>query len=149
MARTQYRDREGRAITEAQWKKLQADPAYTTVKEYDNGVVRVTLRWNGRIAGPAASTFPDYWPVFVLLVKNYRPDGTLVNDPVDNDKTYPDEQAAIKGYQEFLLKWTESEVDDAGEFLEEGNILTPPPPPDPNKPTTVPDDDALGGVGAW
>src|SRR3569832_380552 len=137
MARTQYRDREGKAISEAQWKKLQADPAYKTVKEYDNGVVRVTLQWNGRIEGAAASTYAEYWPVFILLVKNYKQDGTLVNDPVDTAQPFPTEEADIILYQEFLEKWTDSQIDDSGEFVEEGNILTPPPPPVPIKPTTA------------
>src|SRR3569833_2444458 len=89
MARTQYRDREGKAISEAQWKKLQADTAYKTVKEYDNGVVRVTLQWNGRIEGAAASTYAEYWPVFILLVKKYKQDGTLVNDPGGGGRAGP------------------------------------------------------------
>lgn len=149
MAKTRYIDREGNAITEADWKKKQADAAYAVVKEYDNGVVRVTLKWNGRIAGPDATSYPDYWPVFVLLVKNYKADGTLVNDPADNDQKFPNEEAAIKAYEAFLTKWTESQIGESGEFQEEGNVLTPPPPPDPNKPQTEVDIPELGGVGAW
>ena len=149
MAKIRYIDREGKAISQADWKVKSADPLYYQVREYDNGVVRVTLKWNGRVSGPVASSYPDYWPIFVILVKNYKADGTLVNDPVDNDQYFANEAAAVKGYEEFLLKWTESDVDDAGEFMEEGNVLTPPPPPDPNKPASEVDDSQTGGVGAW
>lgn len=144
-----YVDREGKHISSEEWKLKSGDIAYTTVKEYDNGVVRVTLKWNGRVSGPSAQSFADCWPIFVILVKNYKADGTLVNDPVDNDQYFPNEADAVKAYESFLLKWTESEVDDAGEFMEEGNVLTPPPPPDPNKPQCEVDEPALGGVGAW
>lgn len=149
MPRPRFVDRAGKLITEQSWKKKQADPSYTTVREYDNGVVRVTLKWNGRVPGNEAG-FRQYWPVFILLVQNYSSAGTLVNDPADGDKKFGSEEEGIKAYEAFLTKWTECQVDEeTGAFTEEGNILVPPPPPDPNKPTTAADDDVLGGVGAW
>lgn len=141
-----YIDRVGMLITAEAWKAKQSDESYTIVRQYDNGAVRLVLKWVGRVANPA-QVFSAYYKVFVLLVQNYRSDGTLVNDPVDGDKTFPDEAAAIEGYEEFLLKWTSCESDEAGEFIEQDNDLTPPPPPDPNKPATVSDE--LGDGGAW
>jgi hypothetical protein len=131
-----YVNREGVPIPPARWKELSADAAYFTVRQYDNAVVQVTLKWVGRVPDPD-NTFPDYWPVFMILVKNYRADGTLAVDPADSDKTFPDETAAIKGYEEFLTRWTASSVDAEGKFTEEDNLLTPPPPPDPNVPQSV------------
>jgi hypothetical protein len=138
-------NREGVMISEADWRDLQKDPNYCTVRQYDNSVVQVTLKWVGRVPNPQ-NTFKEFWPVFILLVKNYKADGTLAVDPNDSDKTYYEEAHAIKAYEEFLLRWTESTVDEAGEFVEADNMLTPPAPPDPNKPMTVADD---LGEGAW
>ncbi len=143
-----YIDREGNAITQKDWKDKQATPSYATVQEYDNGVVRLTLKWIGKVDRPH-DTYPEYWKLYVLLVKNYRPDGTLVNDPVDNDQYFPNEEKAVAAYQSFLLKWTACQADEAGEFMEADNTLTPPPPPDPNRPSTEAEEPELGGVGAW
>ena len=140
--------RDGQPMSADDWKAKKDDPAYAIVEQYDNAVVRLTLKWSGRVNNPS-NTFPEYWPVYVLLVQNYRDDGSLVNDPVDNDKNFPSEETAVEGYRQFLLKWTKCTADEAGEFTEVDNDLTPPPPPDPNKPSQEPDDPALGGVGAW
>lgn len=129
-------NREGVPIAPDRWKELSADPAYFNVRQYDNAVVQVTLKWVGRVPDPQ-NTFPDYWPVFIILVKNYRADGSLAVDPAASDKTFPNEAAAIKGYEEFLTRWTESSVDAEGKFIEEDNTLTPPAPPDPNVPQSV------------
>lgn len=146
MAKVGYFDRELQPLALNEWKRRQGDPAYTVLRQYDNAVVRLTLKWSGRIENPSNS-YPDYWPMFVLLVQNYKADGTLANDPVDGDRSFPTEAAAIKGYEEFLLKWTQSTTDDAGAFIEQDNDLTPPAPPDPNRPVT--DAPELGDAGAW
>lgn len=147
MARTMYVDREGTPISMANWKVKCADLVYKTVEQYDNGVVQVTLQWSGRVTNP--DIFEEYWPVYILLVKNYRADGALIPDPVDNDVTYPSEETARKGYQKFLAKWTACEVDSEGDFTEADNALTPikPPPPDLNRPTA--ESEELGDAGAW
>ena len=133
------------------WTKLQADESYRTVRQYDNGVVQVTLLWSGRVSASDAQTYEEYWPVYILLVKNYKPDGSLAVDPADSDKTFPNEGKGIAAYEEFLVKWTECETSEhTGEFIEEGNDLAPivpPPPPDPNKPQTEAVE--LGSTGAW
>lgn len=145
MARVGYFDRAGLPITQAFWKEKQADPSYTTVRQYDNAVVKVTLKWNGRVTN--TDTFQDYWPMFILLVQNYTSDGSLANDPVAGDKTFGSEEAALKGYEDFLVDWTGSERDTEGAFVEADNLLTPPPPPDPNQPASVSEE--LGDEGAW
>lgn len=148
MAKPLYVDRDGERISQVRWKELRANLAYTTLREYDNAVVQLKLMWNGQVSGHLAQSFPETWPVFILLVKNYR-NGELVNDPVDGDKYYPDEATAIAAYEKFLLSWTECGIDNEGGFVEEGNIYEPPPPPDPSKPQTEPDDPSMFEGGAW
>lgn len=146
MANVIYIGRDGALMRLADWKLKQADATYKTVREYDNAVVRVELTWSGRVVDPG-NTFADYYPVFVLLVKNYKADGTLANDPVDSDKTFPNEALAVAAYQEFLKRWTECSSTETGAFVEADNLLAPPPPPDPNRPATESEDS--GGCGAW
>lgn len=149
MAVTTYYDREGEKISLAAWKAKQADESYRQLKAYDNGTVRVTLDWTGRVRD-AANSFQDTWPMFVLTVANYGSDGVLRADPIEDGKTFPDEATALKAYTAFLTRWTESHVETNGvtgedELVEEGNTLVPEAPPDPNRPTTAVDDD----IGAW
>jgi hypothetical protein len=160
MSTDRYFSRDGTRISLAVWKKYQADDAYRTIKQYDNGVVQVTLLWSGRVDAATHASYSEYWPMFILLVKNYKPDGTLAVDPADSDKTFPTKEAGLAAYEAFLVKWTECEVSaHTGVFEEVGNEMeqfveptpevpvAPPPPPDPNKPQT--ESDALGDTGAW
>lgn len=148
MSKVIYLDRDGVRIDAAVYKQHLADPSYVIVREYDNGQVQARLKWTGRIENPG-STFADYYKLFVLEIKNYTGDGQLVPDPVDNGRTFASQQAAIAFYEAFLARWTKSNVDEFGEFVEADNALTPPPPPNPDKPASEPDAPELGGVGAW
>lgn len=143
-----YIDREGKLIGLSSWKAHRADPSYVTVREYDNGVVNVKLEWVGKVT-EYGQVYPEFHKVFSLVVKNYTADGGLALDPVEQGRTFPTEEAAVKFYEEFLTKWTASEVNDFGEFVEADNALTPPPPPDPDAPTSAPSEDDTAGVGAW
>ncbi|MDY7537567.1 hypothetical protein QN372_00225 [Undibacterium sp. RTI2.1] len=130
-----YFDKTGARIEKLKWAALSKDEKYTTVKAYDNGVVNVHLKWIGRV--PMNDCLPEYYWLFVILVKNYRPDGTMVNDPVDNDQYFPTMEDAVEAYEKFLLKWTSSSLNDDMEFEEVDNRLAPPVPelpPDPNRP---------------
>jgi len=144
-----YYDREGERISLTAWRERLKDVSYSTLKQYDNGTVRITLDWVGRVRD-AANSFRETWPLFVLHVNNYGSDGVLRADPIEDGRTFPDEEAALKAYTEFLTRWTESHVVENGitgemELVEEGNTLVPDAPPDPNRPTTTVEDD----VGAW
>lgn len=151
MAKPIYIDRKGGTIPKKEWQLKRADSEYFNVKMYDNGVVQLQLKWSGIV--PIVDTLSEYYPVYVLLVKNYREDGTLVVDPIDSDKTYPDEETAIAAYDSFLLEWTDCGVDETGVLIERDNTcapvvpLAPPPPPDPDVPTSEPTE--LDGCGAW
>lgn len=127
-----YINREGEKISKQDWKELQTQDSYKVVRLYDNGVVHLQLTWIGRIDNP--DTFQSYWKNFILTVKNYRSDGSLVNDPVDGDRTFSNEAEGIKAYEDFLLHWTDCSVDDEAKFVERGNTLELPLPPDPNRP---------------
>lgn len=142
-----YLDRQGLRIDHGKWLKLLADDSYRTVRQFDNGIVQISLFWVGKLNRVQASSFRDTWPVFALRVMNYRDDGSLTADPVDDGRTFPTEEDAIKFYETFLLQWTDCEQDDEGKLIEVDNHLAPPPPPDPDAPTSgaealkgIPDD---------
>lgn len=143
-----YIDREGTLISPGAWTKHRADPSYTVVRQYDNGVVNVILEWTGKEKN-FGNVYEEFHKLYLLVVKNYTSDGSLALDPVEQGRTFPTEVAAVEFYEEFLTKWTGSAKDEFGEFQEENNSLTPPPPPDPNRPNIEPDAEELGGVGAW
>lgn len=138
-----YINREGEDITKEAWASLRANPEYFTVRSYDNGAVFAELRWNGKVDNP--DTFEDYYPVYILLVKNYREDGTQVNDPVDGDKTFAKESEGLQAYEDFLMKWTECEKTEAGQFIEKDNALVP---PSPDAPVSAPLE-SVGCDSAW
>lgn len=127
--------------------KLQ-DPEYSIVQEFDNEVVKVTLRWQGKVVN-GGNTLPEFWPLFILDVMNYNESGALVPDPTTNGQTFGSEKAGIKAYQEFLNDWTDCTVDHNGVFKEVGNTLVPPPPPDPDMPLSQPVGEQIGCEGAW
>ena len=152
MNRPIYLGRDGRRLQAHEWARLQKDEDYCSVRAYDNGAVRVLLRWQGKVPDP--NTFTEYFPVFAMRVMNYRHDGSMVDDPVGSGKTFFKESDAIKAYETFLETWTACLRDQSGEFVELENDLAPPPPPDPDAPTSdvlalkgVDLDD--GDIGAW
>lgn len=154
MSRTMYGyfDKQGDGISHGEWLALTKDPAYVLLRQYDNGQVRATVTWEGKVLNPQ-NMLPDFYPVLRLSVSNYASDGSRRPDPVEDGKTFPNETAAVAAYEEFLERWTASHrVEDGqtgeSEFVEVDNDLAPPPPPDKDAPmSTVPDDD--DGIGAW
>jgi hypothetical protein len=131
-----YLNREGVRIDHETWLKHLGDDSYRTVRQFDNGVVKVTLFWVGKLNAVQRQSFRDTWPVFEMRVLNYKADGNLAADPVADGQSFPDEESAIKGYEEFLLQWTDCDRKDDGSFVEVDNHLAPPPPPDPDAPTS-------------
>ena len=139
-----YLDRGGRRIDSTQWQKLQADESYRIIRLYDNGEIRLMVAWKGKMSLQQKNSFRDTWPLFEIGMWNYDSEGVLRPDPVVNGNTYPTIELAVKAYEDILLTWTNSEVDDEGQLIEVDNNLAPPPPPDPNKPESkikeLPDD---------
>lgn len=145
-----YFSRNGLSISQEQYQSFAADPSYVRVKSFDNGVVRVLLRWIGLVR-KLDNYFPGEMPIFEMAVWNYNSSGVMVEDPLSG-KTYSNEEDAIKAYEAFLESWTESGRDENGVFVEEENEFTPPPPPNLDAPDSdvkklvgIEDD----GVGAW
>ncbi len=132
-----YLNRQGMNIDHATWLKLLGDESYRIVREFDNGVVQIRLIWVGKLSRVQRQSFRETWPVYEMRVMNYKADGSLAADPVEDGKTFPDEESGIKAYEEFLLTWTDCERDDENKFVEVDNHLAPPPPPDPDAPTST------------
>jgi hypothetical protein len=151
MKGTGYVNRDGARILAEDWAKNCLDPDYCNVRIYDNGVVRVLIRWVGKVEN-IDSSFADMWKVFRLDVWNYNDAGVLVPDPVEYGRWFPTRRHVEEAYENFLERWTASRRDEDGKFEEEDNDLKPPPPPNPDAPDSdvttikgVVDD----GVGAW
>ena len=148
MASKKYINRSGVPITQSDWHDLAKDENYVKVRRFDNGKVHVELLWYGAIPEKdVRNVLPEFYSVFSLIVKNYRENGELVYDPMSGE-TYPDEASAIAGYEMFLFRHGECEVDD-GKFIEVNNKLAPPPPPDPDAPSQKPIEGLTDDFGAW
>jgi hypothetical protein len=130
-------DRAGRLIDRDKWQELSGDADYRVLREFDNGIVHVSLVWSGVLNRREFSAFRETWPVYMLRVANYHENGSTTPDPVMDGKAFPDEGSAIKGYEDFLIQWTACEIDDKGVFVERDNQLAPPPPPNPDTPQSV------------
>lgn len=151
---TKYFGRDGRQCQKVEWRRLRDDDAYRIVREYDNEEISISIEWLGAVEN-AESLFPDCYKLFGLHVCNYNSVGNPTKDPVENGRTFPDEAAAIAAYEKFIERWTESQRNEDGVLVEEGNNLAPPPPPIPPNPD-APSSDVSGikgivddGVGAW
>jgi len=150
MSKTRYYDRDGAPIEKAQWVELRKDPGYVEMKVYDNGKVRVVIQWLGKVVAPD-NMDAEYWPLYALEIRN-RSDDSWVPDP-NSGETYGRYSAALGDYQDFLLCWSDSSMEDLGKgevFVEaDDNLAALPPPPDRNTPESevVIGDD--GVEGAW
>lgn len=150
MSKVGYSKRDGQPCTKAEWSDLRKDLSYCSVRQFDNDIVRVEVKWHGLVRDPQ-NLFRETYPLFMLNVYNYNSFGDRVVDPVESGKTFPTEEAAVAFYEKFVERWSESYVDD-GVLVEVGNSLAPPPPPNLDAPSSevasikgIEDD----GCGAW
>ena len=121
-----------------QGKKANKDLAGPEViAEFQNDVLIVRLIFNGELKG-SENYFASSRPLFKTEVKNKVGDNWF-DDAVEYGKSFPNEKKAMNWYEDFIMEWTKSYLDDEGELVEVGNILTPPPPENLNKPKTVSD----------
>lgn len=144
-----YFDRTGKRIEADLWKQFQEDPEYRVLRTFDNESMYAALVWNGRINHQEFTGYSDYHPIFQLVVKNYREDGSKVPDLKFDGKSYRYEHDAIKGYEDMLVEITDAIRKDDGTLDEVGNVLLPPPPPDPDAPSDTFIEGLSDDVGAW
>ena len=142
MPKVRYIGRDNATLTKKEYVARRDEPSYSTVRCFDNGVVRVIVKWIGRVVNPQVS-YPDLYKVYSMTVENYLSDGRRVPDPLFMDEGYPIEARAVEAYEQFLTRWTESGPNASGVFEEAGNTLELPesPPPPPPRPVTEDDDD--------
>lgn len=151
MSKTRYYDREGAPIDLARWKELQADVTYCEMQVYDNGELKLILRWLGKVVSPDMMD-SEYWPLYCIDVLNRDRDGKWAHS-LDSQETYGQLEEAKADYQEFLLKWTDSKMEDDGKggtafVVADDNLFELPPEPDRNTPESaiqIGDD----GVDVW
>lgn len=150
MSKTRYYDRDGAPIDKDQWAEHRKDPSYIEMRVFDNGAVKVAVKWLGKIINPD-NMDSEYWPLYALEVSNMA-DGRWAVDPSAGD-TFGRIEEANKEYEEFLLQWTDSKIEENSKgvkvFVEsDDNLYALPAAPDRNTPETVANigDD---GAGVW
>jgi hypothetical protein len=93
-------DRDGNQIDEETWLDLYDDDSYRRVRLFDNGDVRVQLNWLGTLSRAERRRLRETWPVYLMTVKRLTKDGVV--DYSLPEHTFPDEESAIQGYEEYL-----------------------------------------------
>lgn len=150
MSKTRYYDRDGAPIEKAQWQELQKDVGYGEMKVYYNDRVKVVVKWLGKVVAPD-NMDAEYWPLYSLEVFNMA-DGAWARDP-NSGETYGRYAEAVSDYQQFLLDWTDSSMEDLGKgevFVEAAdNLAALPEAPDRNTPESVVAIGDDGVQGAW
>lgn len=148
---TIYINRDGAMIPKDDWEARQKDDNYRIVRTYDNGEVYAEIVWVGRVVNPD-DTWPDMWKIFQINVFNYNEFGDKIADPVMFGKWYSNLLSAESDFEAFLVKWTDSHINEDGKYVEADNLLAPPPAPNLDAPTS--DIEHIkglteDGVGAW
>lgn len=152
MSKACYFDKKCAPMSKEVWEEKRADEEYSVIRQFDDGTIRVIVRWNG-YEPLAQDKFNDMWDIFVADVHNYDRNNNMVPDPVENGVTFPNEAEAIEWYEEFISNWTSSSVEEVRnakgtwvkQFVEVGNTLAPPTAEEMATPATAPDDE----IGAW
>jgi hypothetical protein len=152
---TKYFDREGLPMSRDAYLAKLKDASYQIVRQFDNGKVLIRIVWKGEVPD-ADKQFRSTYKVFALELSNYNDQGKPVPDPFSG-RFFPDEKMATSFYEDFILKWTDSTMDEEGNIEEVGNTLAPPPPPPPPPSSDLPTSSVAnlkgdvddGGIGAW
>lgn len=152
MSRFAYFDRKMKPISEARWRELIQDEGYSVLRRFRDERVHIEARWTGKVIDPQ-NHFPYMRPVFSLVLFNRGTDGGWKQDP-RHGMTYYDEKKLLQDYNDFLLEWTESTIDDDGNLLEVGNQLEAPDESKTISKTTstkslVGVSEDVASVGAW
>lgn len=124
----QYFDKDVKEITENLYKDLVADDSYRTVHAFQNEKVKLIIEWVGAIEG-ADQLFRTTYPLFVAKQFDFLPDKDEWIESFESNRTFPNMKKVSQYYEDFVMRWTESYIDEEGEIHEVGNVLAPPPPP--------------------
>ena len=145
---------EGIRIAEKTAKEISAQvPNPYIIKEYLNGRVHLTLR-HAMTVRDADACPRNMWKLFEVTIENIRThdsEGVPYTEPrrsIDPDsKGFRTLDGAESHYESFLAKHTESYFEESsGEFVEQGNELTP---PDPDMPTMSAESPMNSEMGSW
>lgn len=145
-----YFDHTQRQISSDEWRSLTEDESYVTLKRFRDQRVHIEARWVGRVKDPQ-NHFPGMRPIFQMLMWNRNSAGEWVQDP-NHGLTYANKAKLLQDYNDFLLEWTQTTLDENGEMLEVGNELEALPEAEAKVTKTtklVGVDEAVSSVGVW
>ena len=148
-----YFDHNQRQITEARWRELCKEEGYVTLKRFRDERVHIEARWIGKLENPQ-NHFPNLRPIFAMLMWNRNSAGEWVQDPHHGTK-FCSKAKLLQEYNDYLLEWTKTTLDDEGNMLEVGNELDAPPTADITAPggtkvsSLVGVSQEVSSVGVW
>ena len=117
-----YFDKNCKEISEERWRELKMNKAYCLVGEFADAQFHLRVGWNGRIEN-AENLFRTSYPLFDTILMQYDEGKEGWIEAIDSGKTFAKLEKARDYYETFLMKYTESYVDEDGCLVEEGNML--------------------------
>lgn len=126
---TQYFDKDVNEISVNQYKDLLADDTYRIIHAFENEKVRLVITWQGAIKD-ADQLFRATYPLF--KAEQYDKVGDKWVESFESGTTFANLNKAESYYEDFVMRWTDSYIDEEGEIHEVGNVLAPPEPPKPD-----------------
>lgn len=132
-----YFDHDVNEITQDQFNKLNEDETYRVVHAFENEKVRLVITWQGRIED-AENMFRTTYPLF--KAEQHDKVGDKWVEAPESGTTFANKRKMESFYENFVMSWTESYLDDNCEIVEVGNKLTPPEPVSEDAPQGVYDE---------
>lgn len=141
--RNVYLNKKLEEISHTEWVAFSKNRKYTMIAEYENPKIKLKALWVGKCSDSAIIPAAHRKPFRILVLNNTgsTDNPKWCNDP-SSRKDFRTEADLMDFYNDFLITWTKSYVDEDGEFYIEDNLIAPPPPADMPTPTTV-------EVGSW
>lgn len=134
---TKFFDKEAQEISQNLFNDLIADDSYRIVGQFKNKRVKLVIEWIGQVDN-ADTLFRTSYKLFVAKQYDWMPKEETWKESIESGTTFATLKAAEAFYEDFLLRWTKSYIDEEGEMQEVENELAPPEPP---KPTYAPTGD--------
>ncbi|MDK9739306.1 hypothetical protein KI655_18585 [Vibrio sp. D404a] len=115
-----FYNKKGARIKKEAWKQLRKKDSYSIVRQYCNDDIMISAEWTGE---PDSRTAPDDRKLFTIFVHN-NVNGSWIKD-VSLTNTFRSEEAMDVAFEDLLLRFTDSELDEEEGVIEKGNMLEP------------------------
>ncbi|MET2951281.1 hypothetical protein ABXV18_24675 [Vibrio owensii] len=148
-------NKKGARIKKEAWKQLRKKDSYSIIRQYCNDDIMISAEWTGEAD---SRTAPADRKLFTIFVHN-NVHGSWIKD-VSLTNTFHSEETMDVAFEDLLLRFTDSELDEEEGVIEKGNMLEttkeePIKPEYEDEPSSSDDEvvsapsSSISGLGAW